>query len=117
MNATGGSLFVGVTDDNQINGLKNDYQTLGRKKNSDAFENHLTNLMSSHIGSYFLKFIQISFHTIDDIEICWVQVYPSTQPAYLTYGTEQKFYVRVGKSTKPFSISEANQYINEHWEL
>ena len=116
LNSEGGTLIIGVNDDGEAVGLDRDYKTL-TKKNRDGFENHLTILVRTMIGLPFAKYVQAGFESVDGRDICVVSVKESHKPAYLR-GADHKeeFFVRVGNSTQPFSMSEAEEYINTHWK-
>ena len=115
LNADGGTLIIGVNDDGNVVGLENDYKALP-KKNRDGFENHLSMLIKTMIGLSFSKYIGVKFERIDEKDICIVTVREGHKPAYLISGDKKEdFYVRVGNSTQPFSMSEASDYIKTHW--
>jgi membrane protein YdbS with pleckstrin-like domain len=116
LNSEGGTLLIGVNDDAEVVGLQSDFKTL-TKKNRDGFENHLTMLVKTMIGLPFTKYVKTSFESIDGKDICLVSVKESHKPAYLTNGDKkEEFFVRVGNSTQPFSMSEAEEYIKTHWK-
>ena len=117
LNAKGGTLLIGVSDDGEVVGLEDDYQTLP-KKNRDGFENHLSMLVKTMIGLPFAKYVSVKFEKINDREVCLVSVGESHRPAYL-HNNDQKedFFVRVGNSTQPFSMSETEEYIKTRWTL
>jgi len=116
LNSEGGTLLIGVNDDAKVVGLENDYKIL-TKKNRDGFENHLIMLIKTMIGLPFTKYVKVSFESIDNKDICIVSVKESHKPAYLTNGDKKEdFFVRVGNSTQPFSMSEAEEYIKTHWK-
>ena len=115
LNADGGTLIIGVNDDGVVVGLDNDYKALP-KKNRDGFENHLSMLIKTMIGLSFSKYIGVKFDKIDEKDICIVTVREGHKPAYLINGDKKEdFYVRVGNSTQPFSMSETSDYIKTHW--
>lgn len=115
LNANGGTLLIGVNDDRKIIGLENDYKTLP-KKNRDGFENHISMIIKTMIGLPFAKYIGVNFHTIDNKDICQITVREAHKPAYLSNGDKKEdFFVRVGNSTQPFSMSEASEYIKNKW--
>jgi hypothetical protein len=116
MNADGGTLLIGVGDNGTIAGLENDYKALP-KKNRDGFENHLSMLLKTTIGLPFAKYVSAGFEAIDGKDLCVVSVRESHKPAYLQ-GADKKeeFFVRVGNSTQPFSMSETEEYIKTHWK-
>ncbi|MCX6702179.1 MAG: putative DNA binding domain-containing protein [Candidatus Zambryskibacteria bacterium] len=116
LNAGGGTLLIGVSDDRTVVGLENDYKTLP-KKNRDGFENHLTMLIKTMIGLPFTKYIKISFGEVSEKDICVVSVQNGHKPAYLKNGDKkEEFYARIGNSTQPFSMSETEEYIKTHFK-
>ncbi len=115
LNSSGGTLIIGVSDDGVVRGLEGDYKTLPRK-NRDGLENHISMLIKTMIGLNFSKYINIKFEVIDGKDICMVTVLESHKPAYLKDGDKkEEFFVRVGNSTQPFSMSEASEYIKTKW--
>ena len=73
-------------------------------------------LVKTIIGLNFTKYIDVKFEKIEGKEICMVTVSEAHKPAYLLNGDKKEdFYVRVGNSTQPFSMSEASEYIKTHW--
>lgn len=116
LNADGGTLLIGVNDAGVAVGLENDYKNLP-KKNCDGLENHLNMLVKTTIGLTFSKYITTVFEKIDGKDVCVVTVRESHKPAYLRNGDRtEEFFVRVGNSTQPFSMSEAEEYIKTHWK-
>ncbi|MDO8497145.1 MAG: putative DNA binding domain-containing protein [bacterium] len=115
LNADGGTLLIGVNDDGNVIGLENDFKSLP-KKNRDGFENHLNMLIKTMIGLSFAKYTSVKFEKVDDRDICLITVREGHKPAYLINGDKKEdFYVRVGNSTQPFSMSETSDYIKTHW--
>ena len=116
MNADGGILLIGVDDMGKVTGLKKDYESLA-KGNRDGFENHLNNLVKTMMGVKFANYIHTRFDYYNDNEACIVSVDPSHKPAYLRNADgKEEFFVRVGNSTQPFSMSEAEEYIKTRWK-
>lgn len=115
LNAEGGNLIIGVNDEGKVVGLENDYKTLP-KKNKDGFENHMNMLIKTMISLQFSKYISIKFDRIEGKEICLISVREGHKPAYLVNSDKkEEFFVRVGNSTQPFSMSETSEYIKTHW--
>jgi membrane protein YdbS with pleckstrin-like domain len=116
MNADGGTLIIGVDDEAIVTGLKNDYDSLA-KKNRDGFENHLSNLVKTMLGVKFANYIHVRFDYYNDNEACIVAVDPSHKPAYIQNADgKEEFFVRMGNSTQPFSMSETEEYIKNRWK-
>lgn len=115
LNAAGGMILIGVDDEGVVCGLKNDYRSLP-KKNRDGFENHLAALLKTMVGLPFTKYIQTYFENIADEDICLINVRNGHRPAYLKNADgKEEFFVRVGNSTQPFSMSDAAEYIKTHF--
>lgn len=114
LNAAGGKLLIGVADDGTVIGLQADYETLG-KHNRDGFEVVLSNLLEAKLGVNALPLIQIDFETIDGREICIVTADRSTFPVYVREGNEEQFYLRTHNATRPLNVSQAMEYIEEHF--
>ncbi len=116
LNADGGTLVIGVNDDAMVVGLENDFKCLP-KKNKDGLENHISMLLKTTIGLPFAKYVDVDFETVDGLEVCVVSVSGSHKPAYLRNSDKtEEFFVRVGNSTQPFSMSDAEDYIKTHWK-
>jgi predicted transcriptional regulator len=114
MNADGGDLVIGITDQRLIIGLSYDYQTL-RMPSRDGFENKLISLASANVGDSYLRFLKIMFPLINNIEICRVHVSPSGEPVFLKEGSQEHFFVRTGNNSRPFSLSDTTKYVMERW--
>lgn len=116
LNAEGGNLIIGVSDKGEINGLSKDISTLP-KKDIDGFQNHLTMIVKTMIGVNFLNNIDVNFENIEDKDICVISVKKGHKPAYLKNSdNKEEFFVRVGNSTQPLSMSEAEEYIKEQFK-
>ncbi|NQU32653.1 MAG: ATP-binding protein [Bacteroidetes bacterium] len=116
-NAKGGTLFIGVSDDMEILGLENDFNTL-KKRDVDYFELHLRKLINNHFGIAFSnESLSMAFPIFDEKTICIIQVQSSGKPVFLktknNQGNEiEKFYVRSGNASQEISsLTEINEYI------
>ncbi|MCW4013209.1 MAG: CBS domain-containing protein [Candidatus Bathyarchaeota archaeon] len=114
LNAEGGTLLIGLSDEKTVVGIENDYRVI-RNQNRDGFENHLLGLVSNCIGNYYLQYVSVVFHNVLGKDLCQVNVQYCPKPAFLNNGDKQEFYVRTGNNSRPFTISEASDYIREHW--
>ena len=120
-NAQGGTLVLGVSDNLQIVGLEQDYETL-KDESKDGFELHLRNLCNTAYGVDFTSNnIEISFPILEDKEICIVEISPWNKPLYTTLidknGTKsEKFYLRNGNSSPELPLREISNYINLRFE-
>jgi len=115
LNAGGGKLLLGVRDDGEVIGLEADYQKQG-KQNRDGFAIELTNELGAKLGANTLPLIQVHFAEVDGHDVCVVEVDRSNKPVYAQEDGKPKFYVRMQNSTRPLDVSEAADYIQEHFE-
>ena len=121
-NAEGGTLIMGVDDDQNIIGLENDYRTLN-SGTKDEFELHLRNLVNHAYGVEFAtNNLTIQFPDIEDVEICTVEIKQGLRPLYSEVSDKngvksKKFYVRSGNSSQEIDITEVASYINQRFEL
>jgi uncharacterized protein with ParB-like and HNH nuclease domain len=119
-NGQGGTLIMGVTDDMEIVGLENDYNTL-KDGTKDGFELHLRNLVNSAYGIEFASNnLIVKFPLIDEAEICVVDIKPGLKPLYTKVTDKNgqksdKFYVRSGNSSPELPITEVASYINSRF--
>lgn len=111
MNAKGGKLIIGVTDNGNVVGIENDFNTL-RQQNTDGFEQKVYEIISKYIGKEYCSSATVYFHQIDKKYVCVIDIQKLNEPAYLIKGTDTIFYLRTGNATRPLSIKEAVHYIN-----
>ncbi len=112
LNADGGVLLIGVRDNGDIFGIEKDVQRFG---DLDKYELHLSNLVSDRIGNNVMPYVHFSFPRLDGQTICRVDVEPSPREAYLQMDNDEKFYVRMGNHSRELPVSEAKEYIDQHW--
>ena len=121
-NAEGGTLVMGVDDDQNIIGLENDYRTL-KSGTKDEFELHLRNLVNRAYGVEFAtNNLTVLFPEVEDVEICTVEIKQGLKPLYSEVSDKnktksKKFYVRSGNSSQEIDITEVASYINQRFDL
>jgi SAM-dependent methyltransferase len=111
----GGTLLIGVKDDNTILGLQKDYNTFNERKNKDGFQNQLTNIILEGCGKEWGFLFHVHFHNLENKEICEVIVKPSSKPVFVKEGNSDNFYVRIGNSTRQLDPKDAHGYIMMRW--
>lgn len=114
LNSEGGDLLIGIDDDANALGLKEDLQTLD-KPNTDGLELHLIGIIKKYVGSEYGGHIKISFPHYDNKQICRVQVSRSGRPVFTNHEGKDEFFVRTGCSSQPLGRSEQSTYEREHW--
>jgi len=116
MNAGGGTLLIGVTDEKTPVGLDVDYSTL-KKKSSDGFILHLIQILNNYLGKEYSAFFSVNITHFRGKDICRIDVLPSNKPVYVVRDGQEEFFLRESASTQPMQIKEANEYIKMHWKV
>ena len=117
-NGEGGTLLIGVDDEGTVLGLERDYSSLEGTK--DEFELHLRNLINQFFGKTFAtSYVFIKFMTVDDKELCRVDINKSNKPLYIEINNNgqkiDKFYVRSGNSSQELGIKEIGEYLKSRF--
>ncbi len=115
--ADGGTLLIGVADDGTVLGLAHDYQTFGKKPNQDGFDLWLHDTLLSAYGKESAGSFKVSFHEHGGKDICRVIVHPSPNAVWVKDEGVEKFYVRIGASSKELTGKEAMAYAQTKWKL
>lgn len=106
LNSAGGTLIIGVDDDKNILGLKND-----NFKDDDRMLLHLTMIMQDRISIEHTQFIKGTIEESDGLKVLRVDVKPAATPAYLIHNNEEMLYVRTGPATTQMKVSEVYSYV------
>jgi DNA modification methylase len=93
----GGSIFLGVKDNGEIEGLESNIAALNGKQNKDALELTITNKIKTSFGGISIDLINLEFYEIDNKTICELKVSAHEDPVFYN----NNFHVRNGtQSTK-----------------
>lgn len=115
LNTEGGDLLIGIDDESNALGLKNDFQTLS-KQNIDGFELQLIEIIKKYIGVSHGQHVKITFPIYDSQQICRVQVSKSGKPVFIQFEGKEDFFVRTGCSSQPLGREDQSAYEREHWK-
>lgn len=118
LNAEGGTLLIGVTDQGDVLGLGDDVRTLGKKSNLDGYELFLRQNLDNNLSIPTAGVVRIRFERIDSMDVCAVAVAASAKPVFakaVSGGEPAEFWVRVGNATKQFHGDEMMEYQANHW--
>jgi Predicted transcriptional regulator containing an HTH domain and an uncharacterized domain shared with the mammalian protein Schlafen len=116
LNNKGGILIIGVNDYGEILGLANDYWSL-KIKAKDGFEQRLMLIISNTFGKDICSKIHLTFHRIEDKEICSILIDRSKRPVYVKENNQTTFFLRTGNVTNPLSTSETVEYLESKKHL
>ncbi|WP_324757012.1 GmrSD restriction endonuclease domain-containing protein [Haloarcula sp. GH36] len=114
--ADGGTLLIGVEDDGNIYGLEEDYETFREEQKREVFQRHLHDIIGSAMEPRFNDFIDVSFVTMENKDVCVVNVDHASRPAHLENQGDQEFYLRQGNRTIPLEPKQQMEYINDEFE-
>lgn len=113
LNTKGGSLLIGVDDNQNILGLENDFSTL-KKSDIDGFELQLIEVIKKYIGAEYCSHLKITFPLYDEKNICLVKISRSSKLVFTKFEGNEEFFIRVGCSSQPLSREEQNKYESNH---
>lgn len=116
LNAEGGNLFIGVADNGGVAGLDLDMQSLRKKPTIDGFDLHLNSLLREQFGSLLITNLKISFPHIENKEVCWIKIAKANEPVFVSFQGKDKFFVRIGSSSRALEPSEQSKYERTHWK-
>lgn len=121
-NTEGGRLVIGIKNEGEILGLENDYSTL-KQPNKDFFELHLRTLVETAYGNAFsAEGLRIDFINENGKDVCIVNIREGREPVYTKIVNkqglhEEKFYIRVGNSSREIAnASEIIAYVKKHFK-
>lgn len=117
MNNHGGTLLVGVADDDAIVGIEEDYPFLGSKRNTDGWELWLTDLLTRGLGKPAATNVTLTYGALDGRTVARIDVGPAARPVFATAKGEKAdaFLVRINSSTQELKGPEAHDYQRKRW--
>jgi hypothetical protein len=115
LNAEGGTLFIGVSDDGNAYGIQTDVELTGRG-DLDGYELELFSLLTNSISTDMVaRKVRVSFPKFQGVSICRVEVTRSNEPVFAnTMRVRDAFFVRIGNSTQTMSVQSAMSYVKNH---
>ena len=117
MNSEGGQLIIGVKNSGEIVGLQNDYKLIKEisKQNRDGFRLYLIDCIKNLIGLQYTDLYNVSFLTIEEKEICIINIKPSKSQVHVkTIDGRYIFSIRGEGSNQELDSKQTQEYINLH---
>ncbi|MFP4539714.1 MAG: helix-turn-helix domain-containing protein [Candidatus Paceibacterota bacterium] len=108
LNTEGGVLFIGVDDNGEVVGLKEDLNFFNGSK--DKFLKKLSEIVNKYLGPDNHALITPKFLIKDQRDVCVIKVERSNRPVYLKNGQESKFYIRTQNSSMELTGVDADKY-------
>lgn len=110
LNARGGTLLIGVTDDGEVLGLAAD-----GFPNEDKMGLHLVNLIRDRIGDVFLPYVHPHFYDQDGQRLLAVRCETGPKPAFVKDGSIQRFFVRAANTTAELGGVAMTDYVKQRY--
>ncbi len=117
LNADGGTLLVGVSDEGVATGLDEDL-SLMKQPDLDRYELWITDYLERCFGKPPVANVTVTFELVNNAQICRVDVEAATAPVFLDEpggNREADMYVRMGNSTRKLLTDEAFDYAKQRW--
>lgn len=110
-----GTLLIGVKNDKSLIDLSlHDYITANKqKKDRDGYELYLTSKISDGLGKNAVRNCKITFHCINNFDICMIKIQPSKQLVFL----KNDFFIRNGNRTVQLNNHDFFEFIKVKYEL
>ena len=108
LNANGGTLLIGVSDDGQVAGIEEDFFT-----SIDKYKLNFKNALNTKIGSEFYSLIDYDLYTVAGKLVLKVACKPSTDPCFYD---QKEFYVRTNPATEKLEGKKQVDYIKARFK-
>lgn len=118
LNAEGGMLIIGVSDDGTPTGLSHDL-SLMKEPDVDRYELWINDFLESTLGKPALAFVSTRFAPAGDEQVAIIEVEPASQPVFVNEPKGERtadFYVRMGNSTRKLLTDEFATYRQSRWK-
>ncbi len=117
MNASGGTLLVGVADGGQVRGIEDDYPFL-QKQDADGWDLWFTTALSTALGKPAAAEVDLSFVERDGHLVARADVGPAAAPVFAKRpkGDGRELYlVRINSSTQELTGAEMLAHQKQRW--
>lgn len=106
LNSGGGTLVIGVGDDQTVAGIGPD-----GFESADKALLHVKNLVNQHIGAEFSRHVDCRIHLLDGRPVVRIACRPVASPVFLSVGKNEDFYVRSGPSSIRLGMRQMVRYL------
>ena len=111
LNSEGGTLLIGVTDDEQILGLDLEIKKLHRGSRDNLLK-HLKNKVKSAIGEAFYPLLDYQLVDVVKSPVLMIRCQPADKPCFLD---AVEFYVRTNPATDKIDGLVQHEYIERRF--
>ncbi|MGE0598197.1 MAG: DUF262 domain-containing protein [Dehalococcoidia bacterium] len=118
MNAKGGTLVIGVSDEGDVCGIEADLKTFqAQDRDLDHWEQHLRNVLNNLLGKEICALVEASFAGVDGKTVALLRADAHLKPVFLFDGGAAEFHVRSGNTSQLLDVKQANSYIASHFPV
>lgn len=110
LNSDGGTLLIGVADNNEVPGIEPELAELFGG-NRDKFLLHFKSLLKDNIGAEFYPLIDQRIVLLDDARVMRVDVQPAQKPCFVG----DDFYVRTNPATDKLQGPTLIKYVQQRF--
>lgn len=117
LNADGGTLLIGVSDEGVAVGLEDDLRLM-KSADADRYALWITDHLERCLGKPAVAHVNVAFESILGHTVCRVDASASPSPVFLDEpggNREADMYVRMGNSTRKLLTDEAMDYAKHRW--
>ncbi|MDE0454946.1 MAG: ion transporter [Gammaproteobacteria bacterium] len=116
LNARGGSLIIGMSDDGEVLGIQADLEA--KNWSVDKYVRTLTSRIESTMGSAAAALTTISLKKVQGRQVCVLDVEAAASPTFVKNSKSMKegaLYVRMNNSTRVLEGNEIVKYTARRW--
>ncbi len=110
MNSKGGTLLIGIEKNGELVGLNRD----GFESN-DKMLMHLAQLVKDRMGNKYFPNVHCKVVEVTHVKLLRVDCVKASDPLYLKFDDEERFYVRSGPTTTSLRLSKVYPYIKKRF--
>lgn len=111
LNTDGGILLVGVSNNGEVLGIKND-----GFPNEDKFLLHFKQLIKQHIGLNYAPMIEYALVPVNGKKVLEIDCRKSDKAVFLNPDrNDEEFYIRIGPSSERLTGSKLIEYVNRQY--
>ncbi len=116
MNTNQGIVLIGQDDSKNILGIENEYPHMpSKKKDRDAFEIRLTEIVNNKIGPDKFSLIKIEYEEVETHILCIITVEKSEEPVFVKLEGKVVFPIRQGSKTQLLDSESQHRYIQSNF--
>lgn len=108
LNAEGGTLLIGVSDDEDVTGIEDDYY-----QSNDKYLLHFKNAINTKIGSEFYPLIDYDIYEVLGKRVLKIDCLKSSEPCFYE---EKEFFVRTNPATDKLEGKKQREYIKRRFD-